>query len=257
MRNIVIYSIIGITVLWAEPSVYGNSGSYSSSSDMANKNRNAIASLREKVSQLKEEMEGLKSVVEGLSISQNKANQKNNTSTNTSKVDSQLIQNLATMIDKISKNYISRDELRKALKNGKISNASHPKNSINTKKDNSLNTASSTALYSRGVRLVKQKKYDMAKLRFDILKKRNYKKASTYFYLGEISYRTKRYSDAIEYYKTSTNANEKASYMDTLLLHAAISLKNIGDIDQANRFFQAVIDGYPNSNSAKVAKKYL
>jgi len=259
MRHLIWVSLFGIAVVWAEPSVYGNSDSYGSTQ----KNRTAIISLQEEVSQLKQEIEGLKSIVEGLSLTLNQVRQKelaSGSSTNT--VDTKLIQDLGAMIDKINRNYVSRSELKKVLKSGKISKgASARKPSDNTKTKakevNKLATASSSALYSRGVRLVKKKKYSMAKLRFDILKKRGYKKASTHFYLGEIAYRTKQYGDAIAYYKISAGANENANYMDTLLLHTGIALEKNGDRSQAKRFFQAIVDGYPDTGSAKVAKKHL
>jgi len=258
MRHLFLILILGTVMVWAEPSVYGNSASYGS----AKQNRNAIISLQEEVSQLKQEIEGLKSIVEGLGISLNQTQQKEaNTGTRS---DARLLQDLSGMIDKINSEYVSKNELKKALKNGKVAKSSSKSKSRpreqpkkEAKSESSLEKADSAALYSRGVRLVKKKKYSMAELRFDILKKRKYKKASTYFYLGEIAYRTKKYADAIAYYKVSAGANENANYMDTLLLHTGISLEKRGDKSQAKRFFQAIVDGYPDTGSAKVAKRHL
>jgi TolA-binding protein len=261
MRYLIFISLFGMAMLHAEPSVYGNSGAYGSTK----KNRNAIISLQEELSQLKQEIEGLKSIVEGLSLTLNQIQQKETSSSSTThSVDTKLVQDLGAMIDKINSNYVSKAELKKALKSGKVVKSDtkpKPKSSTpeetKTKGENKLESASSSALYSRGVRLVKKKKYSMAKLRFDILKKRAYKKASTHFYLGEIAYRTKNYRDAISFYKTSAEANENANYMDTLLLHTGIALEKNGDKTQAKRFFQAIVDGYPETGSAKVAKKHL
>jgi len=258
MRHLFLILTLGAVAVWAEPSVYGNSASYGS----AKKNRNAIVALQEEVSQLKQEIEGLKSIVEGLGISLHQAQQKE-ASTGT-QPDAKLLQDLSVMIDKINSDYVSRSELNKVLKGAKVTKESsrakptqkeEPRKEV--KLEDKLAKADSSALYSRGVRLVKKKKYSMAKLRFDILKKREYKKASTYFYLGEIAYRTKKYADAIAYYKVSAGANENANYMDTLLLHTGIALEKRGDKPQAKRFFQAIIDGYPDTGSAKVAKKHL
>jgi len=259
MRRLALYSILGLSLLYAEPSVYGNAASYSSSQSG---DRAAGVSLREEIAQLREELEGLKSIVQGLSMAQNQAQQKSHTGASSASVDSKLIQDLGSMIDKINSDYVSKDDLKRALKSGKVAKSRSSTDNSTSKtakstKENALQKASSSALYSRGVRLVKQKKYSMAKLRFDILKKRNYKKSSTYFYLGEIAYRTKAYSDAVSYYQTSASANESASYMDTLLLHTALSLKKQGDMAQAKKFFQAIIDSYPNTNSASEAKKHL
>ena len=258
MRHLFLILILATVAVWAEPSVYGNSASHGS----AKQNRNAIISLQEEISQLKQEVEGLKSIVEGLGISLNQAQQKEaNTGTRS---DAKLLQDLSGMIDKINSEYVSKEALKKAFKSGKVVKGSSKSKSTpreqpkkEEKPESRLAKADSAALYSRGVRLVKKKKYSMAKLRFDILKKREYKKASTYFYLGEIAYRTKKYADAIAYYKVSAGANENANYMDTLLLHTGISLEKRGDKSQAKRFFQAIVDGYPDTGSAKVAKRHL
>ena len=256
MRYIVLVLVVGWTLIWAEPSVYGNAGSYGS----AKQNRNAILSLQEEVAQLKQEIEGLRSIVEGLGISLNQAQQKEANSG--TRNDAKLLQDLSAMIDKINSNYVSKAALEKALHGTKVTKRNTPSKKAppekqTSKSSNTLEKADSAALYSRGVRLVKKKKYSMAKLRFDILKARGYKKASTNFYLGEIAYRTKKYVDAIAYYKVSAGANENANYMDTLLLHTGISLEKRGDKSQAKRFFQAIVDGYPDTGSAKVAKRHL
>ncbi len=258
MRYVALIWIVIGSAVWAEPSVYSNAGSYGS----AKKNHSAILSLQEEVAQLKQEVEGLKSIVEGLGMTLNQAQQKEASSG--SRTDSKLLHDLSVMIDKINSTYVSKEALRKALKSGKVANRNSSARKIPKKRDKAkadsgskLEKADSSALYSRGVRLVKKKKYSMAKQRFDILKTRGYKKSSTYFYLGEIAYRTKKYADAIAYYKTSAGANENANYMDTLLLHTGISLEKRGDKSQAKRFFQAIVDGYPNTGSAKVAKRHL
>jgi TolA-binding protein len=45
--------------------------------------------------------------------------------------------------------------------------------------------------------------------------------------------------------------------MDKLLLHTAISLNKKGKNADADVFFNAVVNAYPNSSSAKEAKKYI
>lgn len=258
MYRVALFFILFITVASAERSVYDTAGGYST----AKKNHQSILALNQEIAQLRQEIEGLRSVVEGLSQSLGEIRQKEANSGDSD--NSKLLESLGTMIDKINRNYVSKVELSKALKSGKVASN---KIKVVEKKENSgkqkpktnskLENAKSSDLYSRGVRLVKKKKYSMAILRFNILKKRNYKKASTYFYLGEIAYRTKKYSDAIEYYKVSASANESANYMDTLLLHTALSLEKVGQKTQAKRFFQAIVDGYPDTGSAKVAKRHL
>jgi len=102
-----------------------------------------------------------------------------------------------------------------------------------------------------------KKRYTDAKKRFDILEGRGYKKAATHFYLGEIAYRTGKHTRAIDEYKQSAELDENAGYMDKLLLHTGLAMEKSGDKAQAKRFFQAIIDGYPGTSSARVAKKHL
>jgi len=66
--------------------------------------------------------------------------------------------------------------------------------------------------------------------------------AASNYYLGEIAYYTKNYQDAYFYFKKSAGLYDKASYIDTLLLHTAISLEKTGDKAQAKIFYQTVID---------------
>jgi len=258
MSKFILFFITVSVLLWAEPSVYGNSNSYTNLQKSAKKNRSRVLTLEQDVEQLKLEVEGLKSIIEGLSQTLNKMERK--APKGNGSIGQRQMTQLQNTVDKIDRNYVSKSELKRVLKGEKILTPKKIKNSTKNSsktKDNTLESAPSKALYSRGVRLVKQKRYSMAKLRFDILKKRGYKRASTHFYLGEIAYRTKQYGDAIELYKKSAEANEKANYMDTLLLHTGLALEKKGDRSQAKRFFQAIVDGYPDTGSAKVAKKHL
>lgn len=256
MRYFVLMFMMGAAVIWAEPSVYGNT-----SSGSTKKNQRAIFALQTQVAQLKQEIEGLRSIVEGLGQTLNAQKQKEAASGVDGGED---LSHLRALVEKINKNYVSRAEFSR--KTTEVKNTKHKQEKRRQEKstkhspqkaDAGLASASSAALYSRGVRLAKKKKYAMAKLRFDILKKRGYKKASTNFYLGEIAYRTKNYSDAIGFYKQSAAINENANYMDTLLLHTGISLEKRGEKKQAKRFFQAIVDGYPETGSATVAKRHL
>ncbi|HHH51860.1 MAG TPA: tetratricopeptide repeat protein, partial [Campylobacterales bacterium] len=76
-------------------------------------------------------------------------------------------------------------------------------------------------------------------------------------YLGEIAYYTKNYPQAIRYYKKSASLYNSASYMPILYLHTAIALARDGQKEQARNFFQFVVDSYPNTKAANIAKKNL
>lgn len=242
-------------MMHAEPFVYGGG----SSNKQVKRNKTAIYRLKQQVAQLREEIEGQRSIIEGLNRTVGQLQHKQPGSG-----DKKLLTDIANLIDKINQNYVSKSELERALKSTQASTASSESKTPTPKpkpkpapKTGGLSSASSSALYSRGVRLVNKKRYSEAKKRFDILAERGYKKASTHFYLGEIAYRTGKYTQAIDAYKASAELDENAAYMDRLLLHTGIAMEKSGDKGQAKRFFQAIVDGYPNTASARVAKKHL
>jgi TolA-binding protein len=251
--RVLILAILSVSV-WAEPFVYSSSSS--AGSKQIKRNKQAIYRLKQETARLREDIDGLRSIIEGLNRTINRLKQQK-VSDNTATLN-----DMASLLDKINQNYVSKEEMRKALK---VSSPNTPpagkteRTKTKPKKSSSggLGGASSAALYSKGVRLVNKKRYEAAKKRFDILAARGYKKPSTHFYLGEIAYRTGRYSTAVEEYKQSAELDENAGYMDKLLLHTGLALRKSGDKAQAKRFFQAIVDGYPNTSSAKIARKYL
>lgn len=252
-----IAAIIVLTggLLQAEPSVYGRSYGGSGQSE---KNRKMIYSLRQQVNRMQEEIDGLRSVIEGLNQQLNQLRREKKGSA--AGVTPEQLAGLERRISELEKRPAAPVRSREAGKSGKNSSvsptASSAKKSIPSG-DDYLRKAASDKLFSRGVRLINQKRYSEAKKRFTILKGRNYKPASTHFYLGEIAYRTGQYDDAIKDYQKSAELNENAAYMDRLLLHTGIALEKSGDKEQARNFFQAIVDGYPGTSSAAVAKKHL
>jgi len=273
MRRLLILSIIASGALFAgpysEPSVYVEEQPVDDPNTKTIKsNQNAIVELKRENSELRQDVEGLKSIIEGLNVAVNELRQSNaskSVSQPTGGADAKLVKDLGVMIDKINGDYVSKAELAQALRGRSVAPA--PRTTTTTThtttvqrpaaSSNPLESASSSALFSRGVRLVGQHKYSMAKQRFDILRARGYKKAATYYYSGEVAYRQGKYSNAIGYYKISAGANDKANYMPTLLLHTGISMEKTGQKKQAKNFFRAIIDSYPGTYSAKEAKKHL
>ena len=272
MRRLAVVYFLSSWVIFAgpysEPSVYVEEQSaYDPNENIIKNNQNAIVSLKQENSELRQDIEGLKSIIEGLNVAVNELRQTNVSkpaNETASGVDAKLVKDLGAMIDKINDDYVSKAELAQALRGRSVVAAPRRTNTAQTTtskkpavKSNPLNSASSSALFSRGVRLVGQHKYSMAKLRFDILRTRGYKKAATYYYSGEVAYRQGKYSNAIGYYKISAGANDKANYMPTLLLHTGISMEKTGQKKQAKNFFRAIVESYPGSYSAKEAKKHL
>ena len=99
------------------------------------------------------------------------------------------------------------------------------------------------------------KKYDSSTSKYEKLLEANYKPAEVNFYLGQNWYMRKKYDVAISYYKKSAILNDRAAYMPTLLLHSAISFENIKDKENAKNFYSTLIELYPSSDEAKIAKE--
>lgn len=247
--------MLGATLLWAEPSVYG--GGYGGSS-LATQNKKSILSLRQQVNRLQEEVEGLRSMVSSLNQQINLLSRKSK-SDGSQELLAKRLDALEARLARLEKSPVHQSP--PSPKASRSSTASSGQKAQPAKtaapKKNPLMKARSSALFSRGVRLINQKRYAEAKQRFDILAGRKYKPAAVNFYLGEIAYHTGKNDEAIRYYQKSAELDENAAYMDRLLLHTGIALERSGDKAQARNFFQAIVDGYPGTPSARVAKKHL
>ncbi len=229
-------------------------------------NRKAITALKRRVSELEERVAGLTSLLEGQNATIAEMKMAENLTGHTPNKNipdnTQLLKELGLMIDNINANYVSKDDLKQALQGKKI-----PSSQRNSRKDISGDSTSSdnasfegnptSKIYSEGVRLFIKQRYDEAEKRFVITDKKGYKPAASNYYLGEIAYYTKKYKDAIFFYKKSASLYDQASYIDVLLLHTAISLEKIGDKAQAKIFYRNIIDNYPDKKSAKIAKEKL
>ena len=267
--------ISGFSLVHAEPSVYGfgsseRTASYSSQGSVSTKR--TIAALKRKIAQQDERIDGLTTIIEGLSASLNELQMKREEPpviAESVPSNDALLQKLAAMIDDINENYVSKEELQKALdKKNAYKKSEHKKgmpkkNITNTsvkadkKETNSLQGKSNAKLYSEGVRLFAKKRYSEAHKRFTITDTKGYKPAASNYYLGEIAYYTKKYEDAIFYFKKSAGIYDQATYIDTLLLHTAVSLEKSGDEGQAKTFYENIIENYSGKKSAKIAKQRL
>lgn len=115
--------------------------------------------------------------------------------------------------------------------------------------------AKKAEIFAQAQELFKNKEYPSAKARFEWFLELNYKRADSHFYLAEIAFANKAYNNAIKHYKESALANDKTSYMPTILLHTAQSFNAIKDTTNYNKFLDSVIDNYPTSKEAQEAKK--
>lgn len=261
----VLVILMGCITVNAEPSVYGfgtddNDDSQQRSSSYP-PNR-TIASLQQKIAQQDERIDGLTTIIEGLSASinelQTKSTQSASVNANTS--NDGLLKKLASMIDDINANYVSKEELHEALGKKQFSANTMVKKSVvasSQKESDSLDNVSSATLYSEGVRFFVKQRYNDAQKRFTLADSKGYKPAASNYYLGEIAYYTKKYEDAIFYFKKSAGLYDQASYIDTLLLHTAVSLENTGDKAQAKAFYENIIANYTGKKTAQIAKERL
>jgi len=250
--------VCATTLLVAEePSLFGF-GADAVESTPQRASLTTMASIRQKILEQEERIDGLTTIIEGLSASLNELQSGNIQQKTPTQGSDDLLQKLAGMIDEINANYVRRDELNKVLEKKPV--ASTPKQSTNkksTQSETNIDTTtnkSNATLYSEGVRHFVKKRYDEAKKRFTITDNKRYKPAASNYYLGEIAYYTKQYSDAIFYFKKSAGLYDKASYIDTLLLHTAISLDKTGEKSQAKVFYENIIENYPGKKTAKIAK---
>ncbi len=262
--------VAGSSLVYAEPSVYGFGSSESTSSRSSQRSvssNRSIAALKQKIAQQDERIDGLTTIIEGLSASLNELQMKRTAPPvieESGQSNDALLQKLAAMIDDINENYVSKEELQKALGKKSIHKKSvSKKNTVNSsgksdkKNKDSLQGKSNAKLYSEGVRLFGKKRYSEAYKRFTITDTKGYKPAASNYYLGEIAYYTKKYEDAIFYFKKSAGIYDQASYIDTLLLHTAVSLEKSGDKGQAKAFYENIIENYSGKKSAKIAKQRL
>jgi TolA-binding protein len=257
--------LAGSSLLYAEPSVYGFGSSESTSSRSSQRSVSAnrsITALKQKIAQQDERIDGLTTIIEGLSASLNELQMKRiepPVIVESGQSNDALLQKLAAMIDDINENYVSKEELQKALGKKNVSKKKTGKSSVKTdkKEKDSLQGKSNAKLYSEGVRLFVKKRYSEAHKRFTVTDTKGYKPAASNYYLGEIAYYTKKYEDAIFYFKKSAGIYDQASYIDTLLLHTAVSLEKSGDKGQAKAFYENIIENYSGKKSAKIAKQRL
>ena len=268
MRKFLIFFIGLMAILNAkEPSVYGAGDIDSSSPYGLTKteksvleNRTNIQNLKNVVSEQQNRIDGLTTIIDGLNkeilslkdqIVNLEKNQQTNSSDNDYNQTHSLLLQMGKMVDQINNNYVTREDLKEALAGSRAVN----QNTVSlTAQGNSADTSS---IYRKGVQLFGQRSYNLAKEKFKLAISKNYKPASSNYYLGEIAYYTKNYHNAVAYYKKSASLYDSASYMKVLYLHTAISLSKIGEKQQAKNFFQFVIDNYPNTKVAKIAKKNL
>jgi len=252
-------------VLFAEPSVYTDSD-FIDTDTIVKKNSRQILLLKQKIAQLKEKIDGLESIIKGQSIQIEQLKQKTNN--NLVDIVNKLSQRVAALenrppkvVTKIVQNNSENNANSSDSIEGTIEPNKKPKIKDALEDDTPKTKLSNKELYKQAVIDFVNKRYTKAKKAFKKLISKGYKKDASTFYLGEIAFYRKKYADAIIQYKKcaelNKNLTKEPAYMPKLFLHTAIALKKVGEPQKAKAFFEAVINSYPNSPSAKEAKKYL
>lgn len=158
----------------------------------------------------------------------------------------QVLKEISKTVDSINSSYVSKDDIKKA-----------PAQTQSTSDKKKESSASKVDVENEAAKAYRDKKYDIAKEKYQFLADGNYKPAKANYMLGEIEYYQKRYSNAIAYFKKSASIASDTEFMPVLMLHSAISMDESGDKANAQNFYKALVEKYPNSNEAKMAKKKI
>lgn len=253
VKNIIFAVFISSVFIYAEPLLYGFGSDYDSNEiqDNTPPHSRSLDDLYQKVEAQEERIDGLATLIEGLSISVQGLKSPLNSTDKASSED------LAQIVDEINQNYITKQELETLLGKKISSSKTIPIKSANNPPNEDSKNLSKGEHYTTAVKFFLKKRYAQAKVHFTYTQNKNYKPAGSSYYLGEIAYFSHQYKNAIYHFKKSVSLYAEAPYLDTLLLHTAISFEKTSQIDQARAFYENIIDNYPEKKTAKIAKKRL
>jgi TolA-binding protein len=171
----------------------------------------------------------------------------------------QSIDSLTKLLNSINSAYVSQNELKSNM--SQFVTKKEFDKLISVLDKGGVKTASSSKskadMMEEGRALFKKKYFTKAIPIFEELIRLNYKPAESNYTLGEMWFVRKKYKKAISYFKQSALLYDKGWWMPNLLLHSAISFEKINDLDNAATFYSTLIDMYPDSQEAQVAKKNI
>ena len=171
---------------------------------------------------------------------------------------------LGNLIDSINKSYVPKekfDQLANEVRGGKTAASktqatapAEPAKKETAVSAKELSGKDSATLLKEADDMYDKNTYGTAKPYYQELLHRNYKPAKVNYSLGEIAFNEKSYSAAIEHYKASIALSDKGPYTPSLLLHTAQSFEKLNKTKEAQAFYKALKDNYPNSPEAKKVK---
>jgi TolA-binding protein len=256
MKRVLFLVSSSMLFVMAEPSVYSDVD-FVDAETIAKKNSREIFLLKEKIANLNEKIEGLKTLLNSQENQILRLKQKTNN--NYADIINKLSQKVAQLEYKVNMQKYNPPSIKTPTTyslEDKQEQTKEIKQELKKEQEKELKL-SNKELYKKAVLDFNNKRFTSAKRIFKQLLLKGYKAAESNFYLGEIAFYRKQYKDAISYYQNSATLNEDAIYMDKLLLHTAIALKKIGKTTEAKNFLKAIVASYPDTPSAKEAKKYL
>lgn len=281
--------LLPVVALTNEPSAFSAGDINSPNPYGLTSSEKKILQSNQKVSEVKaelgtvsEQLEGMRSIIDGYNNKIAKMDEKMRTleaenvklkeylednrkiqADNQEKVKA-VLSELGSLIDSINKNYVPKDKFEQLANEvrgkGKTNTTATPEVSKATDSKVKAPTAKELALKDSATLskeaddLYTKKSFAEAKVLYTELLNRNYKPAKINFNLGEIAYDQKSYTSAIEHYKMSISLFDKATYTPTLLLHTASSFEKLGKTKEAQNFYKALKEGYPDSPEAKKIK---
>ncbi len=258
----------------AEKKVLENNKKIKTQNRKLNSTKSEVESLRERVDGLQSVLEAIaqKSQKNKIALADMSASKKNgdlSTQERLSKLEKEIalnsenmlqlktaIEELSKLMDEQSAQFASQEELNtlvddvnafKVLVAGELKKRA--KSSSSKKSSGDLATAAKKQYAA--------KEYDKALNSYKELVNRKYKPAFGHYMIAQCYFAKKDYGKAIAHYKESASRYKKASYMPTLMLRTAYSMAQVGETENAKKFYNAVIAKYPGSTEAKKAKRYL
>jgi len=249
------------------------------------KNKNATESLiidmnyiKNDINKLKDSIEGISSVIEDNSNRLNDPNEKNHKSKNSLLIqeNQSSIENIKNVLQKIldeqAKIQADQGEILRQLRatnknNTKIKTKNKKTNAKkedkkqktdkNATKDKKKLDKSKVQQFKEAREFYKKEYYTKAIPIFENLVAIRYKPAESTYHLGHMWFVRKKYSKALSYFKKSATMHDKGWWMPKLLLYSAVSFEKINDLDNAANFYSSLIEIYPNTKEAKIAKKNI
>ncbi len=290
MKYLLVF-LLPVALFSAEPSAFGAGNIESDapyglteSEKYILKNKQRLENIKKetrmqdgKVESIRERMDGLHTVVEGLSAKthQNRlalealGGELSNDGENSLRAQitqnsedilklKKALQGLSELLDTIHNNYLTKDDYNILVDEVNDLKASLAKTLKNPKSSRtSLSNMSNKTVAQKAQAFFNKKYYTDAITYYEHLIKKSYKPAYAYYMIGEMNFRRNKYKEALSYFKESASRYDKAKYMPKLMLHSAISMEKMGDSDNAQSFYSAIVAKYPNSKEAKEAEKRM